>query len=164
MAKSCPSITVGQLEPGEPRIVQFNWNPSHNSGSHVALLAITENAQDPANLTAVGMSDTVATLAVANHHVAVRISQAISNPIFLRDGVDDAGVPGAVSWGGRSPDIVVLGAAPPANPHTDAAFSNLLDMRYSDHVRTGRNFIIVRAHNGRLHPYKLKSRFSSYTD
>jgi len=52
-----------------------------------------------------------------------------------------------VAWGGRSPDIVVLAAPPPADVNTNPDFTDLDDRRLGDRVRAGINHIIVRVHN-----------------
>ena len=78
----------------------------------------------------------------ALHIVSVR---PFVGDVFIRDGVDDDGRLGTVSWGGRSPDIVVRQAAE-ANP--DQTFADLADLRPGDRVKGGTlNHIYVRVHN-----------------
>jgi len=63
--------------------------------------------------------------------------------LLIRDAVDDDGTPGAVAWGGRSPDIVVAGGG--INP--PVAFTDLADPAPGDLLSSGENRLFVRVHN-----------------
>ncbi|HZF12394.1 MAG TPA: hypothetical protein VFE33_26700, partial [Thermoanaerobaculia bacterium] len=147
-----PAVTVGEIGPGQPAVVQFDWVPPLDLGAGIAnaaLLAITtQTPDDPLNLGALAPeNDVILNLVRNERRVAARVTPVVANPVYLRDGVDDDGSGGAVAWGGRSPDIVVLAAAPPADVNTNAAFTDLDDPRRGDRVRGGANPVIVRVHN-----------------
>jgi hypothetical protein len=68
--------------------------------------------------------------------------------VYVRDSVEDDGTVGAVAFGGRSPDIIVVPARP-ADPTTE--FADLLDARAGDRLSAApaTNIIYVRVHNRR---------------
>ena len=144
-----PAITVGEIGAGAPAVVTFNWLPPLDLGNNAAVLALCTSAADTLTLaTMPAANDAVATLVHAERRAAVRVMATVANPVFVRDAVDDDGTSGAVAWGGRSPDIVVLAAAPPADVNARPEFSDLDDPRLTDRVRGGNaNHVIVRVHN-----------------
>ncbi|HXO19803.1 MAG TPA: sialidase family protein, partial [Thermoanaerobaculia bacterium] len=68
---------------------------------------------------------------------------AVGGGLLVRDAVDDDGTPGAVAWGGRSPDILVA----PAGVDPAAAFADLADPAPGGDLGVGANRIFVRVHN-----------------
>jgi hypothetical protein len=90
----------------------------------------------------------MAALIRGERRAALRVvrAEAFAPDFFIRDGVDDDGRVGAVAFGGRSPDIIVVENAP-ADPAT--AFADLGDDRAGDRVRGGggNNVVFVRVHN-----------------
>jgi hypothetical protein len=147
--RAAPVVTIGEIGPGQPAVARFEWMPPFDLGANAALLAITtQDPDDPLDLGGMAAAnDAVLDLVRNERRAALRITPVVTNPIYLRDGVDDDGSPGAVAWGGRSPDIVVLAAAPPADVNTNPAFTDLDDPRLGDRVRAGANRVIVRVHN-----------------
>ena len=62
------TITVPEIRPVEPAIVDWTWTVPHTPSSTVALLVVVTSAQDPVNET----RRVVADVARTNHHVALR--------------------------------------------------------------------------------------------
>lgn len=145
--------------PGQPVVLRFPWTPPVAlGGRHAALLAVCSHAQDlvadpaavPPLVPTLQVDPSVhgaASLIRSERRAALRITPvtAATPDVFVRDGIDDAGDVGAVAWGGRSADIVVVQGAV-ADP--DAAFADPADRRLDDRVRGGvDNHIYVRVHN-----------------
>ncbi|HXO21714.1 MAG TPA: hypothetical protein VOA87_17515, partial [Thermoanaerobaculia bacterium] len=147
--RAAPAVTVGEIGPGQPAVARFEWTPPLDIGANAALLAITTaDPGDKLDLVAMpAANDVVLTLVRNERRAAVRITPVVTDPVYIRDGVDDDGSFGAVAWGGRSPDIAVLAAAPPADVNTNAAFTDLDDPRRGDRVQAGANQVIVRVFN-----------------
>jgi len=149
---AAPAQTVPVMA-GQPRVVRFEWICPLEIQQNVALLAICQSADD--ELTAAQRPTGVAlTWATAERRAALRILPVIPDRVFIRDGLDDLGQRGAVAWGGRSPDIIVMTkAAADAIPQatadnmTTGPFANLNDARRGDRVRPGDNTVFVRVHN-----------------
>jgi hypothetical protein len=137
-------ITVGEIRPGEPVVVTFRWIPPLNIVDNVALMVVVTNAQDSlAALPAGAAADVVR----AERRAALHVTHVQRDTIFIRDGVDDVGVRGAVPWGGRSPDILVRDAALSAADQ-QTAFADLRATHADDRVRAGAtNFVYVKITN-----------------
>jgi hypothetical protein len=145
-ASTAASVAV---HPNDPIVVRFDWLvPKDLGGKVVGLLAICEHpALDP--IPAV-MPVNLATVIRQERRAAYRrVAVTRFTPdVYLRDSVEDDGTLGAVAFGGRSPDIMVV----PARPVDRVAeFADLLDARAGDRLRAGpaSNFIYVRVHNRR---------------
>jgi len=141
--------TLDHLRPNQPEVARFEWvAPASLAGGSVALLAVCGTAVDalPA-----APSEVMATLVRNERRVALRIAPvgAFVPDLFVRDALDDDGQLGAVAAGGRSPDIIVVAAAP-ADPAT--AFADLDDERDADRVQPdgAANVVYVRVHNRSL--------------
>jgi hypothetical protein len=147
-ARVAPAATV-TVHPNDPFVARLDWLvPREVGGKVVGLLAICEHplldaipATLPEHLPTVIRQERRA----AYRRVAVT---RFTPDVYVRDSVEDDGTPGAVAFGGRSPDIIVV-AARPADPA--AAFADLLDARAGDRLSAGpaTNFIYVRVHNRR---------------
>jgi hypothetical protein len=140
---------LDHLRPNQPEVARFEWvAPASLAGGAVALLAVCSTALDPLPA---GLPTAMAALQRAERRVALRVApvSAFVPDLFIRDGLDDDGSVGAVVAGGRSPDIIVVDAAP-ADPA--AAFANAADPRTDDRVRGsgGTNVVYVRVHNRSL--------------
>lgn len=138
--------TAFRVAPNQPEVIRFDWNPPLAlAGRHVALLAVVSGLFDPmpANPPTV-----MANLIRNERRAALRVvrADAFTPELFIRDGLDDDGRLGGVAFGGRSPDIVVVPAAP-ADPAD--AFKDLGDDRVADRVQgnAGANVVYVRVHN-----------------
>lgn len=147
--------TIAQFRPGEPRVVRFEWvpTPAMATAGGAALLAMvtTPAANDPFVVPAPGPT-AVAALVQSDRHVALRVApvSAYTPDVYIRDGSDDDGNLGAVAFGGRSPDIIVVHAQP-ATPRD--AFADLFVQREADVLKsTGDNFIYVRVSNRKRVP------------
>ncbi|MDQ2949056.1 MAG: hypothetical protein M3Y27_24470, partial [Acidobacteriota bacterium] len=147
-----PPVLLADVGPAKPGVARFEWvPPTVLAGNSVALVAICSGAP-PDDLPAAipGGAATVAALITNELRSALRVAGvgpfAAPRPnIFIRHGGNDEGAPGDVRFGGRSPDIIVVQAAP-ANPK--AAFQDLIAPRSDDFISpTGSNFIYVRVHN-----------------
>mgnify|MGYP000110813676 CR=1 FL=1 len=155
------------LQSSTPQVLGFRWDVPVDVGSEVALLVIASHANDnivthdaefqvrpAANPIPSLVIDTrnANALVLADRRAAMRIvSVETYNPDpFVRDGMDDQGL-GAVAWGGRAADIVVLeqtAAAAIADINTE--FTNLADKRADDQLNISNNYrIFVRVHNRR---------------
>ena len=137
------TITVGEIPPGEPAVVSFQWTPPLSIRNNVALLAAVTNARD--TLASIPAGPIAATVR-GDRHLALHVTRVLRDTIFIRDGLDDGGDRGAVAWGGRSPDIIVRQAAvAAANRQTE--FANLAARHEANVVRPGQNFVYVRVNN-----------------
>jgi hypothetical protein len=138
--------------PGQPRVFRFEWICPVEITQNVALMAICRSPDDELAATPTGVA---LTYVQQQRQVALRILPVVPDRVFIRDGLDDTGQRGAVVWGGRSPDIIVMtktagDAITPAqqdNNSPPGPFANLNDARRGDRVRTGNNTIFVRVHN-----------------
>jgi hypothetical protein len=139
------SVTV---HPNDPVVVRFDWLvPRDLGGKQVGLLALCEHPgldplpAGPVNLATVIRNERRA----AYRRVAVT---RFTPDVYVRDSVEDDGTVGAVAFGGRSPDIIVV---PARVGDPGAAFADLLDGRAGDRVNAGPapNFVYVRVHNRR---------------
>jgi photosystem II stability/assembly factor-like uncharacterized protein len=137
--------TLFKLAPNQPEVARFEWTPPVTLGRFVALLALCSSIFDrlPANPPTV-----MATLVRNERRAAFRVvrTQPFVPDLFIRDGLDDDGRLGGVAFGGRSPDIIVVAAAP---PDPAATFNDLGDDRAADRVQGngGNNVVYVRVHN-----------------
>ena len=145
-ASTVASVAV---HPNDPTVVRFDWLvPKDLGGKVVGLLAICEHpALDP--IPAV-MPVNLATVIRQERRAAYRrVAVTRFTPdVYVRDSVEDDGTLGAVAFGGRSPDIMVV----PARPVDRVAeLADLLDARAGDRMSAGpaTNFIYVRVHNRR---------------
>lgn len=138
------AVRLTTIGANQPAVARFEWVPPANLGAHVALLALCSGAADP--LVVAGQPTVLATLLRRERRAALRVVpvQPFVPDLYIRDGLDDLGDLGGVAWGGRSPDIIVVAAAP-ADPAAEFADGN--DPRRADRVRPGENFIYVRVHN-----------------
>src|SRR5262249_4200793 len=91
--------------PGQPRVFRFEWICPVEITRNVALLAICRSSDDELEATPTGPA---LAYAQARRQVALRILPVVPDRVFIRDGLDDTGQRGAVVWGGRSPDIIVM--------------------------------------------------------
>ncbi len=142
---AAPPPTVGFVHPGQPAVVRFEWVPPLRIRDNVALLALCTCAQDAlAGLTAGPVVDFVQ----GERRAALRVIGVNRDAAFLRDGVDDDGTRGAVAWGGRSPDVIVVQGPLTGDPNDPAGpFKDLQDPRAADRVHPGDNTIYVRVFN-----------------
>jgi hypothetical protein len=149
-AAATPAVTV---HPNDPIVVRFDWLvPRELGGKTVGLLAICEHSPlDRIDETV--MPADIAQLVRRERRAAYRrVAVTRFTPdIYLRDSVEDDGTLGAVAFGGRSPDIIVV-ASRPANLAEE--FADLLDAHAGDRLIPGpaTNFIYVRVHNRREIP------------
>ncbi len=135
-----------KLYPNQPEVARFEWvPPAALGGQFVALLALCSSTLDdlPVN------PPTVMRELIRNERrAALRVVRAepFVPDLYIRDGLDDDGRLGGVAFGGRSPDIIVVAAAP-ADPVV--TFNDLGDDRAGDRVRGGggNNVVYVRVHN-----------------
>ena len=134
-----------RVTPNQPAAARFDWDaPASIAGRKVALLAVCTSPQD--SLPA-APSQFMRQLLVQERRAALRVVTArqLQPALYIRDGIDDDGSAGAVAFGGRSPDIIVVPSVP-ASPNTE--FRDLLDPRAGDRVRSGvPNHVYVRVHN-----------------
>src|SRR5262249_29720120 len=124
-----PPVTVGEIDPGQPVVVQFDWVPPLDVGANAALLALaTHDPEDVLDLGALAAAnDVILNLGRTGRGAAARVTPVVATPVYIREGVDDDGSRGAVAWAGRSPASVVPTAAPPADVDTNPAFTDLDD-------------------------------------
>lgn len=142
---AAPVETVGFVHPGQPAVVRFEWTPPLKIKDNVALLALCSNAED--SVAALPGGTAVVDFVKGERRAALRVVGVNRDAIYTRDGVDDDGSRGAVAWGGRSPDIIVVQTAV-ADPDDPAGpFKDLQDPRFGDRVHPGNNFIYVRVLN-----------------
>jgi hypothetical protein len=141
---AAPAPTVGFVAPGQPAVVRFEWVPPLRIRDNVALLAVCTCGQDSLNALPAGP---VGDFVKGERRAALRVIGVNRDAVFIRDGADDDGTRGAVAWGGRSPDIIVVQTAVP-NPDDPAGpFKDLQDPRVADRVHPGNNTIYVRVFN-----------------
>jgi len=148
------TVTVA---PGQPVVAGFAWTPPADVRGAMALLAVCSHPDDPIGglLPGVPLPLAVGDLVRQERRTAVRVVD-FPPAVYIRDGVDDDGHVGSVSWGGRSPDIIVV-QAPAPDPGT--SFRDLSDPRSGDQVRYGvQNHIYVRVHNRTLSPVNAEVR------
>jgi hypothetical protein len=163
-------VIVDGLGPAQPRVARIDWVPPSELGEDVALLAMCQlvgsddlaadyngssSAANPTHFRVDPQAHGDGCIVIEERRVALRIVKAVpfTPDPFLRAGVDDTGAPGAVAWGGRTSDIVVVGAAD-ADP--DVTFADLADLRAGDIVMGGQdNHIYVRVFNRRAVPLEL---------
>ena len=145
-ARAAP-VTV---RPYNPVVVRFDWLvPKELGGRILGLLAVCEHtALDP--IVPGAMPLNLGQLVRQERRAAYRrVAVTRFTPdVYLRDSVEDDGTRGAVAFGGRSPDIIVV-ASRAVDPAVE--FADLLDARAGDRLRAGPagNFIYVRVHNRR---------------
>ena len=106
-----------------------------------------------------------AALVIAERRAALRITDAVKfvPDLYVRDSVDDTGARGAVAWGARASDIIVVATAE-ADPA--ATFTNISDTREADIIRGQaagaaadvENFIYVRVWNNKSVPLSTTVR------
>ncbi|HVE85580.1 MAG TPA: hypothetical protein VND93_22155, partial [Myxococcales bacterium] len=140
------------VPPGNPRVVRFEWLCPVEYKASAALLAICRSAAD--DPLAAAPTGPVLAYVTAQRQAALRVLPIIPDRVFIRDGTDDIGQRGAVVWGGRSPDIIVMKKADaagitPANADDPSAspFKNLGDARRADRLKPGDNVVFVRVSN-----------------
>lgn len=137
--------------PGSPRVFRFEWLTPLEIGQNAALLAICRSPDDEVTSAPAGAA---LTWAQANRQGALRIVPTVPDRLFIRDGLDDTGQRGAVVWGGRSPDLIVMTktaadaiTAAQQDNNATGPFANLADARRGDRVHAGNNTIFVRVSN-----------------
>jgi hypothetical protein len=149
---------VRGLGPAQPVVARLEWIPPLDVGPQVALLAVctrTPSAVGDTNVddlkaaapTLVMNPANAASLVRTERRAALRVTAVDSSfpTVFVRDAANDAGLPGSVAWGGRSPDIIVR---PGAEADPDTAFADLGDSRFDDVViGNTTNHIYVRVSN-----------------
>ncbi|HWS13630.1 MAG TPA: hypothetical protein VN279_12565, partial [Rhodocyclaceae bacterium] len=140
--------TLRTIGPNQPAVARFEWQPPASLGSHVALLALVTTPPGVDPIVGAGAPTVMRTLLRNERRVALRIApvRPFVPDLYVRDGLDDVGRLAGVAFGGRSPDIIVVPAAP-GDPV--AEFANLADDRAGDRVRGngGDNVVYVRVHN-----------------
>ncbi len=147
--RAAPQRTTRRLAPGQPEVLRFEWTPPADAPAQVALLALcTQAADDLKNpVPTLTVDPAAAPSLVADRRAALRLVsvQPFSPQVFVRDGADDSGDPGATAWGGRSPDIIPS-EDEVVNP--DEELKDLADLRVEDTLVGGKkNFMYVRVHN-----------------
>lgn len=172
------SDTVSHLDPANPQVICLQWQIPPDVGKEIALLAICTHAADHlvthqpdgSNRPAANPQPPLVvdprkpnSLVEQDRRTALRITTVETyNPDpFCRDGTDDLGL-GAIAWGGRSPDIVVLEASVAATlGDLNIALADLSDCRPDDRLKgTDNHQIYVRVHNRRKLPVaNIKVRF-----
>jgi hypothetical protein len=135
-----------RVAPNQPEVARFDWVPPVAlAGRFVALLALCSSTADAF---AANPPTVMRELIRNERRAALRVvrAEAFVPDLYIRDGVDDDGRLGGVAFGGRSPDIIVVAAAP-ADPADE--FKDLGDARDADRVRGsgGANVVYVRVHN-----------------
>ncbi|MGH6923620.1 MAG: WD40/YVTN/BNR-like repeat-containing protein [Propylenella sp.] len=165
-------VTVHALGPAQPRIARFEWQPPITLGNRVALLALaSQSLHDDLSTTNTGNLHVDpgvhadAALVIEERRAALRIVEAevFVPDLYVRDAIDDSGERGAVAWGARASDIVVV-AASEADPAT--AFASIADAREADVIRgqaagaaaDAENFIYVRVWNRKSVPLSTTVR------
>jgi len=148
--RPAPAQSTRNLGPAQPAVLRFDWTPPANATAQVALLAVATHTLND-NVKAVPLPLTLdpatSPNAVSDRRVALRLItvQAFAPEVFVRDGVDDSGLPGAVAWGARAVDII-----PSENPVAtpDVTFKDIADQRPGDRLVGGKkNHLYVRVFN-----------------
>lgn len=160
------AATLNQLASGQPQVARLGWTPPPDTGAEVALLALATHATD--NLL-IHRPDGIAraggvlpalvvdprkpnSLIAADRRAALRIVgvETFTPDPYVRDGLDDQGQ-GAVAWGGRCTDIVVLEQSTVAGlGDLNTTLADLADKRTEDQLNNSNNYrIFVRVHNRR---------------
>lgn len=145
------AVQLTRIGPNQPAVARFEWVPpaalatTDAQARFVALLAVCTTDAD---LLPAAPPVLMSALVRNERRAAFRVAAAARfvPDLFIRDGLDDDGRLGGVAYGGRSPDIIVVAAAP---ADAVAAFTDLGDDRAADRVRGGggNNVIYVRVHN-----------------
>jgi hypothetical protein len=149
---------VTGLGAGQPVVARFEWVPPLDVGRQVALLALCtrpEAAPGDANAddlkaaapTTVMAPTNPASLVRTERRAALRVTAMdFSFPsVFVREDINDAGLPGSVAWGGQGADIIVR-PGPEADP--DHAFADLGDRRSADlMIGNVTNHVYIRVSN-----------------
>ena len=165
-------VRVHSVGPAQPRVVRFEWLPPITLGNRVALLALaSQSLHDDLSITNSGsllvypQSHGDAALVIRERRAALRIVDAVAfvPDLYVRDLVDDFGARGAVAWGARASDIIVV-ASSEADP--TAAFTNISDPREADIIRGQavgagvdvENFIYIRVWNNKSVPLSATVR------
>lgn len=145
---------LADVGPAQPAVARFEWIPPATLGpaaTHIALLAL---ATSPADALA-GAELNLPALIRAERRAAYRVVPTLPfrAAVRIREGLDDAGEPGAIQAAGRSPDIIVV-KDPVADPLV--AFADLYDPRLTDRVHAGtRNHVYVRVFNDAAVPVNV---------
>ena len=147
--RAAPQRMTRHLAPGQPEVIRFEWTPPADAPAQVALLALcTQAADDLKNpVPTLTIDPAVSPNLVTDRRAALRLVsiQPFTAQVFVRDGADDSGDPGALAWGGRSADIIPR-ESEVASP--DDEFKDLADLRTGDTLVGGKkNFMYVRVHN-----------------
>jgi len=113
------------------------------------LLAVCTHTDDSINPPAppLAVDPAVSPNVVSDRRVALGLVavQAFAPDVFVRDGTDDSGLPGAIAWGARAVDIIPSGDPVPT---PDITFKDIADQRPSDRLVGGRkNYLYVRVFN-----------------
>ena len=165
-------VRVHFVGPAQPRVVRIEWLPPITLGNRVALLALASHSlhddlstTNSGNLQVDPQSHGDAALVIAERRAALRIVDAVEfvPDLYVRDSVDDTGARGAVAWGARASDIIVVASAE-ADP--TATFTNISDPREADVIRGQavgaaadvENFIYVRVWNNKSVPLSTTVR------
>jgi len=144
------TIPANRLSAAYPAVVRFEWTPpvSLVPGKFVGLLAVCTNPEDPLPAPA-AMALVMRNLVRNERRVVFRLAAIdpyVPN-VYIRDDVEDTGLPASGSFAGRSPDIIVVQSAE-ADPNT--AFRDLQDTHNGDRIRAGvPQIIYVRVFNRR---------------
>lgn len=141
-------VQLQAVGPNQPEVARIEWLAPATLPAFVALLAVVTTPAGIDPLVPAGQPTVMATLLRRERRAAFRVAPVTPfvPDLFIRDGLDDTGRLGGVAFGGRSPDILVLPAAPADLPATTLDLSN---PRSADRVRPGPtdNFIYVRVQN-----------------
>ena len=165
-------VRVHSVGPAQPVVARFEWLPPITLGNRVALLALaSQNFHDDLRLDNTGnlqvdpQSHGDAALVIQERRAALRIVDAVEfvPDLYVRDSVDDTGARGAVAWGARASDIIVVASAE-ADPA--ATFTNISDPREADVIHGQAagaaadvvNFIYVRVWNNKSVPLSTTVR------
>jgi hypothetical protein len=144
---------VPDIRSEQPRVGRIEWTPPASLGNTVALLAVVSAPEDDlgpikGTLPRVVQPDAAGTsLTAVERRTALYVTPARRTvpDVFVRDGIGDSGEPGAIAWGGRTADIVIVTEL---EPDPDATFPSIADPRADDRIRGGQdNHIYVRVFN-----------------
>ena len=134
-------------------------------GSCLTSCTTISGATNTGNLQVDPQSHGDAALVIAERRAALRITDTVEfvPDLYVRDSVDDTGARGAVAWGARASDIIVVASAE-ADP--TATFTNISDPREADVIRGQaagaaadvENFIYVRVWNNKSVPLSTTVR------